>query len=196
MISDSAPDILTQLRAATAVAHRQLEEQIDLPKVCADHVSYVRLLEDFLGLFEPFEESLQMIAGWEEQGFHWSERAKTPMLREDLRVLGRSEAELEALPRCTDLPRPASLAEAFGCAYVLEGSTLGGRHILGVLAKTDVPGEARHYFSSYGENVAARWRAFCAMLAQFPNTDADAGAMAAMAVQTFDKFGSWLCHQR
>ena len=194
MTHASAPDILTQLRATTAAAHRQLEDQINIPEVCATQESYVRLLEGFLGLFEPLEEALKKIPGWEEKGFRWSERSKAPMLHEDLRVLGRSEADLAGLPRCTDLPQPSSLAEAFGCAYVLEGSTLGGRQIMGILEKSAIPKEARHYFSSYGENVPARWREFCAMLPSFTSTDAD--SMATMAVKTFDKFGAWFYHRR
>ncbi len=187
MIKEPASDTLSRLRAATAIAHREMEEQIDIPKVCATQESYVWLLESFLGFFEPFEEALQKIPGWEEKGFLWSERAKTPMLHADLRALGRSEAQLAALPRCADLPRPTHLAAAFGCAYVLEGSTLGGRHIMGVLAKSAVPEDARHYFSSYGENVAARWREFCAMLTVFPATD----EMTSMAVKTFGKLAGW-----
>lgn len=181
---------LSHLRSATGAAHQQLEDQIDIAKACANQGTYVRLLERFLGFFEPLEAALQKIPGWEERGFHWSERAKPPMLREDLRALGRSEADLVALPRCTDLPHPASLAEAFGCAYVLEGSTLGGRHILGVLASSAIPEQARHYFASYGESVPSRWREFCAMLADFPDTAAD--AMAVEAVKTFNKLGGWL----
>lgn len=194
MTSPPTSDILSRLRAATAVSHQRLEDQIDIPKVCAVRESYVRLLEGFDGFFEPFEAALQRIPGWEEKGFHWSERSKTPMLREDLHALGLSEAALAAQPRCTDLPHPKNLAEAFGCAYVLEGSTLGGRHILGVLAKSDIPQDARHYFASYGENVADHWRDFCTMLATFPSTDA--GAMAAMAVKTFDDLAAWLNYCR
>ncbi|WP_395749600.1 biliverdin-producing heme oxygenase [Prosthecobacter sp.] len=190
MTQDPPSDILSRLRATTGAAHQQLEDQIDIAKACASRETYTRLLEGFLGFFEPMEAALQIIPGWEERGFHWSERAKPPMLRKDLRALGRSQNEVAALPRCTAFPQPATLAEAFGCAYVLEGSTLGGRHIMGVLAKSAIPEDARHYFASYGEDVPARWREFCAMLAALPETGAD--AMTAAAVKTFDTLGSWL----
>lgn len=189
MTSDSHPDILSQLRAATAEAHRELEEAINIPALCTSQESYARLLERFLGFFEPFEKVLQAIPGWVEKGFQWPERTKTPMLHADLSALGRSKAQIAALPRCADLPRPANLAAAFGCAYVLEGSTLGGRHIVGALAKSAIPQEAQHYFSSYGERVGARWREFLGMLTAFPNTETE--AMTSMAVRTFDNLGTW-----
>lgn len=189
MSTDPPPDILSVLRSGTADAHRQLEDQIDITQACATPSRYLRLLEVFLGFFEPLEAALQKIPGWEERGFHWGTRAKAPMLHEDLRALGHSTEEVAALPRCTDLPHADNLAEAFGCAYVLEGSTLGGRYIMAVLEKSAIPQEARHYFASYGEHVPARWREFCAMLAPFPA--ADAGAMAAAALKTFDKLGAW-----
>lgn len=156
--------------------------------------SYQRLLEDFLGFFEPLESRLQDFGGWEEKGFRWSERAKVAMLRADLRELGSPAEMIDSLPRCDYLPRPENLAEAFGCAYVLEGSTLGGRHIMGVLAKSDVPLHARHYFSSYGEAVGTRWREFCAMLSEFPDNEAD--AMTPLAVETFNHLSAWLSRPR
>jgi heme oxygenase len=189
MTSDSTPDILSHLRTATAGAHHDLEETINIPEVCASQQGYVKLLECFMGFFEPFEKVLQAVPGWVEKGFHWPERTKTPMLQADLSALGRSEAQIAALPRCVDLPRPENLAEAFGCAYVLEGSTLGGRHILGVLAQSAIPQEAQHYFSSYGEEVGARWREFMAMLSDFPKTETK--SMTSMAVRTFDNLGAW-----
>ncbi len=192
--SQPPSETLSRLRSATATAHRQLEEQIDIPKVCRARDSYERLLEDFLGFWEPLESRLQEIPGWEERDFDWSARAKAEMLRSDLRALGHSNADIEALPRCTQVPRPADLAEAFGCAYVLEGSTLGGRHILGVLAQTDIPQDARHYFSSYGEDVGTRWREFCAMLGAFPSTQAD--VMVPLAVETFNHLSLWLNRPR
>ncbi|WP_395740162.1 biliverdin-producing heme oxygenase [Prosthecobacter sp.] len=189
MTHDSS-ETLSHLRTATADAHRQLEDQIDIPRTCAAPGTYVRLLEGFLGFFEPLESALQKFDGWDERGFHWRDRAKTPMLREDLHAFGLSESDLASLPRCTDLPDPTNLAEAFGCAYVLEGSTLGGRHIMGALAQSQIPQAARHYFASYGEQVPARWREFCGMLATFPTSDSD--AMTDVAVNTFHKLGAWL----
>ena len=194
MESLTESDVLAQLRAATSQAHRELEEQVDIPSVCASRASYERLLADFLGFFEPLERALQQLPGWEEHGFEWSERAKAGMLRADLLALGFTEDAVANLPRCEDLPHPATLAEGFGCAYVLEGSTLGGRHIVGILARCDIPADARHYFASYGDKVGERWRAFLAMLGEFEQ--AEASAMVPLAVQTFAKLGAWINRSR
>ncbi|WP_170266554.1 biliverdin-producing heme oxygenase [Brevifollis gellanilyticus] len=193
-MTSTTSETLARLRAATATVHRQLEDQVNIPQVCGKRETYEQLLEDFLGFWEPLESCLQQISGWEERGFDWGERAKAGMLLADLRALGRTAAEIEALPRCTNLPRPESLEEAFGCAYVVEGSTLGGRHILGVLAKTDIPEDARHYFASYGDQVGARWREFCAMLSEFADTEAE--MMVPQAVETFNTLSAWLARPR
>ncbi len=176
------------------MAHRELEDQVNIPKVCTTRAGYQRLLEDFLGFFEPLESRLQENQGWEEKGFRWSERAKVGMLCEDLRALGHSAETMAALPRCAEVSRPENLAEAFGCAYVLEGSTLGGRHIVSVLERSELPQDARHYFSSYGAEVGTRWREFCAMLSEFPDTEAE--AMTPLAVETFNHLGAWLSRPR
>lgn len=190
----ASSDLLTSLRTATAPAHRELEDQIDIPQLCTSREGYIRLLEDFLGFVEPLEEALQKIEGWEGVGFHWSERAKTHLLREDLLALGHSAATLRDLPRTPDVPRPQDLAEAFGPAYVMEGSTLGGRRIVEILAQSNIPETAQHYFSSYGERVGSRWREFCAMLTQFSSSDSE--RIVPLASATFSQLGHWLQRPR
>lgn len=184
--------VLAALRQRTSAAHTELEAQINIPQVCRDAQAYRRLIEGFWGYYRPFEPVLQRIPGWDARGFHWSERSKIGFLREDLRALGLSAAEIEALPCCPDLPAPRHLAEAFGCAYVLEGSTLGGRHITGILQQTGIPPEARHFFASYGARVGDAWKEFCEMLARLEMDEAQIAAAVAAASQTFVTIGKWL----
>ena len=84
------------------------------------------------------------------------------------------------------------MAEAFGCLYVLEGSTLGGRvisrHVQSRLG-SDVP---RAFLDAYGSRTGERWQAFRAALAGAPrNRDVDARIIAG-ARATFEAFTAWL----
>lgn len=191
-MSTVAPSpLLAALRQGTAEAHTQLEAEINIPKVCEDAAAYRRLIEGFFGYYEPFEAVLRAFPGWEEKGFSWADRSKIEFLRADLKALGLTESAIAALPRCKELPAPQNLNDAFGCAYVLEGSTLGGRHISGILEKTGIPPEARRFFASYGERVGEQWKAFCAMLAALPLDKAETQSAAAAASDTFATIGRW-----
>lgn len=183
---------LTTLRQSTSAAHTQLEGEIDIPEVCRSVPAYERLIKAFWGYYAPFEAVLKGIGGWDDAGFSWAERSKLEFLRQDLRALGLTEAEIAALPECQDLPAPRSLGEAFGCAYVLEGSTLGGRHITGILEQTGIPPEARHFFKSYGTRVGEAWKEFCEMLAHLELDEAETKAAVTAASRTFSTIGRWL----
>lgn len=182
--------ILDHLRAHTAEAHREMESRIDIPRLCQSVESYKNLLADFLGYYEPLEARLAALPGWEEQGFDWSQRSKVSWLRADLKALGLSDAAVDSLPRAEDLPTPDNLPQAFGCAYVLEGATLGGRHIMGVLEHSQIPAETRTFYRSYGENVGSRWKEFCQMIDALDPSRAD--EMADQASQTFALLARWL----
>jgi heme oxygenase len=50
--------------------------------------------------------------------------------------------------------------------YVLEGSTLGGRIILRMLASRGVQDPSLAFLDPYGAQTGARWRGFLAVLAR------------------------------
>ena len=76
------------------------------------------------------------------------------MLAKDLGALGRTA------PEPLDLPPPADAAEAFGYAYVIEGSRLGGS----MLAR-GVPEDLPKTYLSSG-HLPGEWRAFAAAVDQ------------------------------
>ena len=186
------PSPLVLLRERTAEAHRKLEEQIDIKAECADPVRYRRLLEGFYGFYQPLEECLATRPGWDKVGFDWTERAKVGLLQQDLLALGLSVAAVEGLPKCHQLPPAESFAHALGVAYVLEGATLGGRQITGMLAVSEIPEAARTFFASYGSKVGERWKEFCGMLEQGLSNSREAEAAAEAASATFRELSVWL----
>jgi heme oxygenase len=114
---------------------------------------------------------------------------KSRWLKEDLAQLG--VADVSQLPQLCALPSLDTPARVLGTMYVLEGSTLGGRHIASLLnagAAADLP---KRFFSSYGSEVGSRWRSFCAALEELKETsDHDAAAENARA--TFESMRCWL----
>jgi heme oxygenase len=84
------------------------------------------------------------------------------------------------------LPPVASVAEALGALYVLEGSTLGGRTILNSLKRRGVSVEGLSFLDPYGKHAGRYWRTFLQVLER--ETASDRSAMnqcAAGAITTF-----------
>jgi heme oxygenase len=75
-----------------------------------------------------------------------------------------------------------SAEDVVGTAYVLEGATLGGAVVVRQLPSA-LP---RRFFTSYGDERGARWRAFRSDVEQLPLLDA--GAAVAAAERTFGLF--------
>lgn len=115
-----------RLKQATTARHASLESKLPLldPAMTRDH--YRDFLGRFLGYYAPLETQLLKAAQWGEIGFDYTERYKTPRLKQDLLALGSSNDDIANIPRCADLPAIATTAELLGCLYVIEGATLGG----------------------------------------------------------------------
>jgi len=164
--------ILIQLKAETAALHARLDDHILLTRLMARTVTsldYRAVLSAFAG-FVPEMEALLLpySADFATFGLDLNARRKTALLASDLNSCG---VEPRSLPICMDLPKIATLAEAFGCLYVLEGSSLGGQVITKHLARhlnLGLPGSS--YFSSYGADVGLMWREFRSALLAFVTT--------------------------
>ena len=192
--STIADSILPRLRAATGEAHRALERVVDVENCVRDVGRYRALLEQFLGFYRPLEWRLSVMPGWEESGVDLLARWKSPWLEADLQALGLSSAEVGGLPDCGKLPAAGNLARGFGCLYVLEGATLGGRQITGMLQEGPVPPGARHFFGSYGAETGARWREFLSALEGHAATadDRQQAETVAAAADTFTCLQRWV----
>ena len=86
-------------------------------------------------------------------------------------------------------------AGGFGCLYVLEGATLGGRTLLPRVQQTLglAPTHGAEFLASYGERVTLMRRAFGAALDAWC-ADRERSARARIAaVATFDCLADWLC---
>jgi heme oxygenase len=191
--------ILTALREATRAHHTRLETRLDLFRTVRSWSDYTALLSLFYGFYRPMEARLLHFTEWETVGLNYAERQKTPLLAADLRVLGHSSEAIAALPCCVALPDMQTFAQALGCAYVLEGATLGGQIVLkqfgARLGLTAENGGA--FFAIYGAEVPARWAQFREGLTRFSAVfPSEETPILNAACATFASLEEWVCAER
>ncbi len=102
---------------------------------------------------------------------------------------GRARSEC---PNLTVLAAGQDLPTALGVAYVLEGSTLGGRFVLAKLppALAALRGRATAFLDGYGDQTGARWQAFGQLVEAHGAADPD--ACVAGARDCFAALVTWL----
>jgi heme oxygenase len=182
------------LRAATWASHQRLEKRLDIKARFSDLRAYRSHLQQMWGFCAGLEQNLgpdcfdQALADYES-------RRKLPLLSQDLMALGVAVEEFASLARCHRLPFCADPAAAFGCAYVLEGATLGGRMLLPLAQERlgVTPERGATFLASYGERVTPMWREFGAALDAWCASPPRQARAAAAAVATFDALDEWLC---
>lgn len=183
---DPSPSLHARLRAATAFAHRLLEDEIDLLHEPLQRERFVHALIGFHGFHCVWEPAVAPLL---PPGV--APRPRRPLIEDDLRRLGLSRECIDAIVPC--LPAAALGADpetALGSLYVLEGSTLGGRVIARELAHAPwCPAEGLRYFDPYGHDVGARWRHTLAVLAA---ARGDPDRIVAGALRTFEILRAWL----
>jgi heme oxygenase (biliverdin-IX-beta and delta-forming) len=186
--------LLEALRSTTATAHRRLERRLALVEPDLSLARYRTIMAAMWGYHAPLETRLAAAGAWEMVGLDGSARQRVHQLHRDLVALHLTEAAIERLPRCERLPSVATPAEAMGCIYVIEGSTLGGRVVLRHVRRcvdVDVESGAR-FFAGYGEQTTARWRETCAAIARFDRRSRLIESASRSAMDTFASLEAWL----
>jgi heme oxygenase len=180
------------LRAHTRGAHERLEARMATFAWLASLETYGAMLDSLFGFYSAVEPEL-VVGAASITGLNLGERAKTPLLIDDLLSLGRSPAQLVALPRATGILRLDEPSRALGALYVLEGATLGGKVIereaqrrLGLDRRAGTA-----FFGAYGSDVGRRWREFRDVLEREARA-LEAGVMLDAASETFTAVERWL----
>ena len=177
------------LRETTAASHARLEQSLDLLGSSAQAARFRALLERFHGFHRVWEPALADALGRDD---FLVARQRTSLLHADLLALGMRATDIEALPACVEAAGLCGSAPAaLGSLYVLEGSTLGGRHIARHLAGAPwLPPGGLRYFDPHGARTGQRWQETLARLEEAPA--AWQHDMADAAVATFDLLHRWL----
>lgn len=180
---------LDAVRVATAEHHRRLEalpSQTRLMAHADDPAEYRSTLIRLYGFHAPLAAAFAREAPALFAGIRLGRHVEA--LRHDLFDLGLSAADVASVPLCTALPSLGTLDQALGCAYVVEGSSLGGRVIFKHLSQRSGAGPLR-FFAGDGEHTASAWRGFCAQLnAEVTCVD----EACASACATFEVLTAWL----
>ena len=185
-----AKSMMAELRESTRELHERAEAAVALTRPGLGRDGYRRLLARFYGIYEPLEAELGRRV---DLPLDFEGRRKAHLIAADLGALGLSRTEVDALPRCAELPRLRGPHRALGCMYVLEGATLGGKIITRtVCAGLGVaPGSGCSFFASYGDRIGPMWKAFGAAVAAAPGVDAHRREVIAGARDTFATFERW-----
>lgn len=190
--SAPCPTRMARLRQATAQAHARIEGVLPLVDPKLTQARYRVVLERLFGFYAAVAPLVILAAGAHAAEIELEQRSKIRLLRLDLLALGRPSVEVEALPRCVELPLLVTPSHAFGVLYVLEGATLGGqvigRNLQAVLGLGKSNGAA--FFAGYGDQTRAMWLRFSEYVDGSGALDTE--AMIDSAVGTFETLRSWL----
>lgn len=161
-------DLLGSLRESTRQAHHALDSRLAFAGGQFVRTDYVALLRATLSVMRVVEEPVaQLIA----PHYDWTAAitAEGPASRSS-----RIEHDLQGLAASTDVtPAPdapplRSCADAFGAAYVLQGSLLGGAVIARIVhGQPELSPAQTTYLRLYGEQIGPVWREFTGRLNAF-----------------------------
>jgi heme oxygenase len=147
---DERFELITLLREATKEEHAALEYGMKINQPTVTREDYVAFLRASLAALAPFEAA----------GSVFTDSAvtdRTSRIRSDLEALDARPTHREASARWM----PTTTSEAVGCAYVIEGSTLGGlvlaKHLGDRLA---LEANQMRYLRLHGSETRSRWTAF------------------------------------
>lgn len=170
-----------RLKSATQAAHRALEDDLDaisqLSSLNGRRILAPRYLDLHVAADAIFDRWLAGAPGLDDPP-----RRRAELIRADL-------ARLDVTPNPDPPPAPAvaSVPEALGFFYVMEGSTLGGRMILKAVAARAGETEGLGFMDPYGVRTGEAWRGFLGVLEREVADDperldhAEAGAAAGFA---------------
>jgi heme oxygenase len=158
--------------------------------------AYVNLLERLLGLHAAVEDRLRPYqhAPWLAWTAYSEKSSRAARLRRDLAALGVSDARIAAAPSAGALLPPLGTeAAALGCAWVVEGSALGGRVLargLGTILGANTEAGGSFFLPAPGQ--PERWRRCCAAVESCGAEPARCAAMVDAAAGIFGVFETWL----
>lgn len=186
--------IHSQLKQRTTALHIALEAT--LSALMSDEISLdecAAFEKKFYGFYNPVEQQLRAILGWDEPELQLQRRLKLPLLIGDLASFAIGSKEISELPLCTSLPCLETVAQGLGCLYVLEGSTLGGKFITAHLKKVLALDETRGcaFFNSYGADVGRMWSRFMGVLTNHCEMHGDDETILDSACETFAAMDRW-----
>lgn len=188
--------ILQEIKAGTAQNHMQLEQTSLLLPISRKNITqeeYISILKKFYGYFYPLEKMLDTFPQLQTYLPDYPARRKADLICQDLLNIAPASAA-QPLALCSNLPAVTNTSQAFGCLYVMEGSTLGGqmiartiKEVLNIDSNSGVS-----FFNGYGKETGSKWKLFQQALVSFSNDFSTNHVIIAAANETFSKFEKWI----
>ena len=180
--------VLAALRNATHSLHASLASNPAMSRLLDKDYSiseYRAHLGRVLGFFEPLECVASRAA---EVDGSVCPLQRSGDVREDLRLMGATPSEIDALERCQQLPTiaPGGLR---GYIYVILGSMQGGRIIARQLRAVLGQDASLRFYGDESGRFEAAWASFRSDLEE--NGKNDVEAICATAVGIFNAYGAW-----
>lgn len=185
--------ILNSIKSATAENHKNLESSTLMHPIAENSLTrddYINILKTFYGYFSPLENLVAKNYDLQKHLPDFYERRKSQWILKDLGFFEQANHDIEI---CQDIPEVNNLSQAFGCLYVMEGSTLGGQFISRSVTKqlsldnTD----GVDFFSGYKGNTGKKWKAFQEALLSYSKSSDDEKVIIESANETFIKLEKW-----
>lgn len=181
------PSLAQHLRQATGAAHRALESRVDRIGASWSPERYRIFLSMSLAVVAPLDGPITAMLGplFAAPG----QTSRAARLRADIVALG---GEVAAAPAVA-VPRIREMADAFGAAYVLQGSLLGGA-VISRRVREQMVAVPASYLGLYGADLGPAWTRFVAALDAFgagASID-DRRRATAVALATFAAFDAAL----
>lgn len=180
-------DPVQALRDATGALHAQLDSQLPLAQP-ADATQSLRRYHDHLRVLHGWLSDLAPLLARTHAG-----QGLLEPLRADL-----ADAGLAGEPAGQARPPMDTEAAAWGVAYVVEGSQLGGRVLYQRLRRAGVSAPLR-YLEGRGPGTGAHWQGFLQALRAALAQPADVAAASDAARWAFEDLlsrfqrGGWIC---
>lgn len=153
---------------------------------------YIEWLQKMYFFHRPIEQTVAGFVEFAEYGVELSSRFRADAALCDLDRLGIAfDKNIKIDVR---IPSVTSFTEALGVMYVLEGSTLGGKVIAGMLNElfSDCQPLPTDYFYSRGENLIPMWMTYVEALNRFDINGQDTDILINSACETYSKLNDWL----
>lgn len=190
-------NILQEVKSFTQENHENLERNALLRYLglsSLDYATYLKIIKRFYGFFSPLEDIIKVNA--EVSGYlpDFPTRRKASLLKADIESISEITGAKTDIKICNDLPEINNTSKAFGCIYVMEGSTLGGQLIYRNLEKFLQLSSERgaSFFYGYGPETGARWKTFKQGLLGFSESSkANKMETVNAAKETFEKLDNW-----
>ena len=177
-----------ELKEFTEEAHHASEKKMIVAlKQIETYEDYIRMLNWLYGFYAPVEQLVrQQVTA--DKFPDITRRSRAEYILWDIRESGLPVPEPEV---CDRLPVINSFHDALGALYVLEGSTLGGRVIAGMISRSLETTQCLSFFNGYGAETGYMWNSFKAYLNQ-PFTTEERREIIAAAEDTFLTFKNWI----